>query len=426
MAREIYLRVRKPVPKVMSVNLTNLVLPARHAVVPVSCKKTKIAAIIPTYKPGVLTFRLVCDLLRWNPALLVYLVDDCTPASHTESVEIFRRIACASRRVTLLRTPVNKLKAGALNFALSHIAALGEGEHPEVILTLDDDVVVDRHTVRNLVAEMINHPNVAAICSQCRVFNKNKNLLTRLQGLEYLGFNAVRMADDGCLRGPLVMHGMLTAFRAEALVQVGGFVDQHLIEDYEITTRLKACGWDVKAASNSSAWTMVPETFAALWWQRARWSYGGITVILGAKKLFAVLQDVMGHILFLSTLAMIVFLLVAPGNGNVSMEMIRLIVVLSMAQLLVWYVFQLWLMHLYKEKDRYDWLLKLSILPEFIYSNILTLVFIGSYLFLLFTAVAHALVRRHAAAGRLIRPLARAFSACGYTKNWASRMHDYA
>src|SRR3989338_3632033 len=179
----------------------------------------------------------------------------------------------------MLRTPVNKLKAGALNYALEHIWRECHSYAPDVVLTLDDDIVVLPMTVENLVTELMTGDDLGAVCSQCHVLNKNANLLTRLQGLEYMGFNATRLADDGFFMGPLVMHGMLTAFRASALIEVGGFAERHLIEDYEITSRLKESGWSVKSAPNSDAWTIVPENFSTLWRQRTRWSYGGITVV---------------------------------------------------------------------------------------------------------------------------------------------------
>ena len=80
---------------------------------------------------------------------------------------------------------------------------------PDVILTLDDDVVISPTTVQNLVAELMSGTNLGAVCSQCAVLNKNKNILTRLQGLEYLGFNATRLADEGFYGGPVGFYRTL-------------------------------------------------------------------------------------------------------------------------------------------------------------------------------------------------------------------------
>jgi cellulose synthase/poly-beta-1,6-N-acetylglucosamine synthase-like glycosyltransferase len=295
---------------------------------------------------------------------------------------------------------------------------------PDVILTLDDDVVIDRHTIKNLVYELMNCACLGAVCSQCRVLNKNKNLLTRLQGLEYVGFNAIRLADEGFLNGPLVMHGMLTAFRAVALKDVGGFTEGHLIEDYEVTTRLKARGWSVKSARSANAWTMVPETLARFWRQRTRWSYGGITVVVGASRPLSVFQDLLGHGVFLATLLMVGYLLLAHGSGEVPHEIARWIITLSFAQLGIWYLFQIWLMRLYEERDAFDWMLRLSLIPEFVYGYAMTFALLGSYCFLAFN-FARGMVKHTRMRGfdDVFETGQKMFRTCGYTVGaWGTRV----
>lgn len=402
--------------------LRSFVLPTLHKRVGFDFGKARIAAIVPTYKPRALTVRLIQALLRSSPNIFVYVVDDCAPREEG-SEAIFKRIATISKRVTLLRTPRNKLKAGALNGALDHISA--GRNRPDVILTLDDDVVIAEHTVKNLVTELMSSPELGAVCSQCRVHNKNTNLLTRLQGLEYLGFNAIRMADEGFFRGPLVMHGMLTAFRASALREVGGFAEGHLIEDYEVTSRLKAHGWCVKSAVNAPAWTVVPERLSRLWRQRTRWSYGGITVIAASRSLTSVFQDVLGHSLFVSMLIMIGILLLLRGSGDVPPYVADIVISISLVQLFITYVFQLWLMRFYEEADRWDWLIRLSLLPEFLYSYLMTVALIGSYLFHSFNVLKRSFLIRNTSVERaLVRMSERLFRVCGYTEgHWGTRLH---
>ncbi|MBI2004816.1 glycosyltransferase family 2 protein [Patescibacteria group bacterium] len=409
----------------MAINFKNFILPTRATKSFFDVEKTSVCAIIPTYKPGELTVTLVEDLIRWNPRLAVYVVDDCTPRDEKDPFQIFEKIARVSSRITLLRTPANALKAGALNYALKYIFEGKKEYMPDVILTLDDDVVVSPTTVQNLVAELMSDNNLGAVCSQCAVLNKDKNLLTRLQGLEYLGFNATRLADEGFYGGPLVMHGMLTAFRARALFGAGGFAEKHLIEDYEITARLKTRGWRVKAAINAYAWTKVPERFSVLWRQRTRWSYGGITVIAKAKRAAPVLQDLLGHGVFFSTVLMIDLLIVLTlfGGGAAHPQLARWIIGLSLLQVAVWYLFQLWLMRFYKEKDRYDWVLRASMVPEFVYSNILTLVVVGSYLFFIFTMLTRTVTQKNGLVPQgLVTRCRKLFLLVGYTDGWGTRV----
>lgn len=398
--------------------------PLQHVRSSFSYKHAKVCAIIPTYAPGEMTLQLVKDLLKWNPNIFVYVVDDCTPREHEENSKFFRKIISIPRRVTLLRTPVNKLKAGALNYALNYIYDGQSGYVPDVILTVDDDVVIARATVKNLVTELMSHDVLGAVCSQCRVFNKNKNLLTRLQGLEYVGFNAIRLADEGFLRGPLVMHGMLTAFRASALKAANGFTEGHLIEDYEVTTRLKGKGWAVKSATNAPAWTIVPEHLSKFWRQRTRWSYGGITVVGGVTHPSAIFQDLIGHTLFLATLVMVFVLLFSDSAGYVPSHVAQWIIALSFLQLAIWYAFQLWLMRLYKERDMFDWILRASLFPEFIYGSVMTVALLGSYTFLIFNVLRRYILDASGAAPKWLGMIGgRLFRMFGYTEtHWGTRV----
>ncbi len=399
-------------------------MPARTPVT-VSRKKAKrVVAIIPTYGPGTITRELVKDLLSYNPTLLVWVVDDSTPHTNVTSMAILTELRSMDSRVKVLRTPANKLKAGALNFALGRLFA--EAHIPDIIMTLDDDVVITKTTIDRMVEDLVIHPTLGAVCSQCHVLNKNSNLLTRLQGLEYVGFNATRLADEGLLQGPLVMHGMLAAFRREALQGAPLFKARHLIEDYEITTRIKAQGWSVKLVPHALAWTVVPEGLGSLWRQRTRWTYGGLHVLARASSFTAVIQDVIGHTLFFLTAALVVALLLTGGDALVPPIVARVIVLLSLTQLIAWYSFQLWLMRFYDKKDALDWLLRITILPEFIYSYFLTAALLGSYMFYVYRSLARKLGRIPSSLVRsVLRGCDYVFKQIGYSDGWERRTaHD--
>jgi cellulose synthase/poly-beta-1,6-N-acetylglucosamine synthase-like glycosyltransferase len=219
----------------------------------------------------------------------------------------------------------------------------------------------------------------------------------------------------------LVMHGMLTAFRARALRHVGPFLEQHLIEDYEMTTRIKARGFDVKVVLDALSWTEVPETLRDFWRQRTRWSLGGVQVVLGAGDKSVVIQDVLGHGVFIATLAVIVLVLLMPGGSVLPNWVTFAIISISCAQLISWYGLQVWLMRWYKERDIWDWLLRLALIPELLYSNIMTVVLLGSYAYIAFTRLAKYLVRLGAVGKRLASLGYEAFRWIGYSGQWGTR-----
>jgi len=403
----------------MRVALKNFLIPTQpqqtHKVV-----EPNVSAVVPTYKPGATALRLVEDLLAYNPKLAVVVVDDCTPPDYAPSTPVLDALRGMGPRVTVLRTAQNRLKAGALNVGLAYLLAHKGPHAPAVVLTLDDDVVIGPETIQRMVEALLSDPSLAAVCSACRVLNKNKNLLTRLQGLEYVGFNAIRLGDQGFLYGPLVMHGMLTAFRVRALRQAGPFAEGHLIEDYEMTTRLKSMGWHVRAVLGAPAWTEVPEHLGGFWRQRTRWSLGGVQVVLSAGRPVAVLQDILGHVMFVATLAVIVILMLIDGGGAPSL-LLKVLILLSVGQFISWYVLQLWLMRWYKEKDVWDWLLRISILPELLFSSIMTVVLLGSYSYMGFVWVARGLGRLGRVGARTAKLGITLFAKLGYSGGWGTR-----
>ena len=403
----------------MKVSLKNFLIPtqpaATHKVV-----EPNVSAVVPTYKPGATALRLVESLLAYNPKLTVVVVDDSTPQDYAPSIAVLERLRAMGPRVTVLRTPQNRLKAGALNLGLAHLLAHKGPHTPAVVLTLDDDVVIAPETVQRMVEALLSNPQLGAVCSACLALNKNTNLLTRLQGLEYVGFNAIRLGDQGFLYGPLVMHGMLTAFRVRALRQAGPFAEGHLIEDYEMTTRLKSLGWHVRVALDAPAWTEVPEHLSGFWRQRTRWSLGGVQVVLAAGRPIAVLQDILGHVMFVATLAMLAVLMLLDGGGAPSL-LLKVLIILSVGQFISWYALQLWLMRWYREKDAWDWALRISIVPELLFSSIMTVVLLGSYSYMGFAYVARGLRKMGGVGARVAKLGITLFAKIGYSGGWGTR-----
>jgi hypothetical protein len=75
----------------------------------------------------------------------------------------------------------------------------------------------------------------------------------------------------------------------------------------------------------------------------------------------------------------------------------------------------------YKEKDNWDYVIRLTIIPEFIYANVLALVLIGSYLFYLFQVISRPFGKRSNIMLKIKNKIEKGFSYLGYTKGWGTR-----
>lgn len=379
--------------------------------------------LIPTYKPSSITYKLISDALKFNPFIQIVVIDDNSPLNDSVSARVFakmRGLQKETKRLTLLRTPHKHLKAGALNYGIAHIIA--KKVKSGVLITVDDDVVIAPDTLAHLIEALQVDETLGAVCSTARVKNKKKNLLTRLQGLEYHGFNITKLSDNGFLLGPLVMPGMLTAFRFDSLQKIGGFSSDRLLEDYDITVRVKNLGYKTAIIQDAIAWTYAPETLKDLMKQRIRWSYGGLVVISEFyKNVRSVFQDILGHSLFISLFLLILLSFIYGEDQQMPSVLIYGLIILALLQFAIAYIFSLITMRTYPERDKKDWLIKMTILPEFAYSNLLSLVLIGSYGFLMFNLVSKGGVRVLPGLFRVQKIGLKGFSKIGYTNAWGTR-----
>ena len=381
-----------------------------------------VAILIPTHIPTMDTYNLIHSIKGWHQDVLIVVIDDCTPLTpnNQKVINKIAKLADQHTNIAYLRTPTNALKAGALNYGIQYLKNLAV--KPNVVFTFDDDVVINKETIPVLTRTLYEETGIGAVCSQVRVKNKDKNFLTRLQALEYHGFNITKISDNNYLYGPLVMQGMLTAFRMSALEEVNGFTHGHLIEDYDITARLKAKGWRVKIAQDAFAWTTVPEDIEHLWKQRVRWTSGGLHVLKEFwKNAPVVYQDLIGHALFVSLLVLIGISFLFLSNKTQDSALATTLLIVSLFNFVVAFSFNLYTLTIYPQRDKRDIALKLTILPELIYSNVLSLILIGSYLFFLYQSLPTKLLRRFGLMHRTYRGGLSGFNKFGFSTTWGTK-----
>ena len=76
------------------------------------------------------------------------------------------------------------------------------------------------------------------------------------------------------LNAMTVVPGAVGAWRLEAIRSVGGYPDDTLAEDQDLTIAIQRHGWKVQYDQFAIAWTEAPETMRALAKQRFRWAFG--------------------------------------------------------------------------------------------------------------------------------------------------------
>ncbi|KQM66936.1 MULTISPECIES: glycosyltransferase [unclassified Sphingomonas] len=221
-----------------------------------------VSVIIPAYNEERVIADSVARVLASDyPGLQVIVADD---GSKDATSAVVRDRFADDPRVTLL-TLVNGGKAAALNRALLQ----AEGE---VIIALDADTQFEPTTIARL-ARWFADPALGAVAGDARVGNR-VNLVTRWQAVEYItAQNLERRALAG-FDAMTVVPGAVGAWRRTALDAVGGYPEDTLAEDQDLTIAIQRAGWRVTYDPRAVAWTEAPESFKALAKQRYRWAFG--------------------------------------------------------------------------------------------------------------------------------------------------------
>ncbi|MDR6789987.1 cellulose synthase/poly-beta-1,6-N-acetylglucosamine synthase-like glycosyltransferase/peptidoglycan/xylan/chitin deacetylase (PgdA/CDA1 family)/spore germination protein YaaH [Sphingomonas sp. BE138] len=221
-----------------------------------------VSVIIPAYNEERVIASSVARVLSSDyPDLQVIVADDGSKDGTSAAV---RAAFADDPRVTLL-TLENGGKAAALNRAL--LQATGE-----VVIALDADTQFEPETIARLVRWFAD-PRLGAVAGDARVGNR-VNLVTRWQAIEYItAQNLERRALAG-FDAMTVVPGAVGAWRRAALDAVGGYPEDTLAEDQDLTIAIQRAGWRVTYDPRAVAWTEAPETFRALAKQRYRWAFG--------------------------------------------------------------------------------------------------------------------------------------------------------
>ncbi len=245
-----------------------------------------VSVVVPGYNEETVIVRTVRSLLEQEPPILeVVCVDD---GSTDRTLAVLHEAFDGNERVRIFGK-VNGGKSSALN--------LGFGEaRGEVVVALDSDTIFTPDTVARLCAPFAD-PRVAAVAGNAKVGNR-VNRLTRWQALEYVtAQNLERRAWD-LLGAVPVVPGAVGVWRRAAVLEAGGFHEDTLAEDTDLTLRLISAGHRIVYAEHALAYTEAPETARALLKQRFRWTFGVLQACWKHKgKLFRPSGGVLGWLI---------------------------------------------------------------------------------------------------------------------------------
>ncbi|MEO9131455.1 MAG: glycosyltransferase, partial [Sphingomonas sp.] len=221
-----------------------------------------VTVMIPAFNEETVIVRAVHGVLASTEVRIeVIVIDD---GSTDRTSELVREAFADEPRVRLL-TLANGGKARALNAGLK----LATGE---IVVALDADTQFEPVTISRLARWFVD-PSLGAVAGNAKVGNR-VNLVTKWQALEYITAQNLERRALARLNAMTVVPGAVGAWRLAAIESVGGYPDDTLAEDQDLTIAIQRAGWRVHYDQYAVAWTESPESFAGLAKQRFRWAYG--------------------------------------------------------------------------------------------------------------------------------------------------------
>jgi cellulose synthase/poly-beta-1,6-N-acetylglucosamine synthase-like glycosyltransferase len=157
-------------------------------------------------------------------------------------------------------------KAAALKDAMTLVET-------EVVLIFDADYIPGKALLRQLVAPFFD-PEIGAVMGRVVPLNVGKKCLTRLLDLERSGGYQVDQQARMNLHLVPQYGGTVAGVRKSALEAIGGWNENALAEDTDLTYRLLIAGWKTVYENRAECYEEVPERWPVRVRQITRWAKG--------------------------------------------------------------------------------------------------------------------------------------------------------
>ncbi len=240
-------------------------------------KKTRrqgVSILIPAYNEQENIRATVESVLRSTHARReVVVVDD---GSTDKTGDIVRQVIAEHMTEPIRLVQVeNGGKARALNHAI-------KAARYDVCAVLDADAVLDPDALTYFVSHF-SDLSIAAVAGKVGT-TQSTYTLDLFQALEYaIGQNIDKRAVS-ILGAVGVVPGPAGAWRKSAVLEVGGFSSDTLVEDQDMTLTLLRSGKKVAYEEKAVAYTETPHTVKNFLKQRFRWVYGTIQCFWKHKR----------------------------------------------------------------------------------------------------------------------------------------------
>lgn len=152
----------------------------------------------------------------------------------------------------------------------------------EAILVFDADARIEPDFI-NILLPKLEPKGVGAVQARKNIINAKQNFLTACQYNEYVFDSYLQIGRDA-VKGAVELRGNGEMIKREALVDIGGWNNETITDDLDMSTRLHIKGWDIRFCPDAIVNEEAVICFSALIRQRRRWVEGSIRRYLEFAK----------------------------------------------------------------------------------------------------------------------------------------------
>ncbi len=236
----------------------------------------KVSILIPAYNEESSIKRTVQSILKSDypkNKFEIFVIDN---NSKDKTLEIARNLAKNNKQLKVL-TELKQGKGCALNKGISKAKG-------DIIFTMDADTSVHSQSLKKMT-RYFKDAKVFSV-TPGMVIDNPKNLLQRIQYTEYLLGLFLRKTFS-LLNAIYITPGAFSAYRKSFFDKYGGYDENNITEDLEISLRIQFNGYKIANVPDAPAYTIAPSKFSHLLNQRKRWYVGLIKNTWKYKKIIS-------------------------------------------------------------------------------------------------------------------------------------------
>jgi 1,2-diacylglycerol 3-beta-glucosyltransferase len=207
----------------------------------------------------------LCSLKYPQDNYEVWIVDD---NSSDNTYSVLSKVAKEYSNLKVLRRKEDAVggKSGALN----QVLPLTKGE---IIAVFDADAQVPPDLLINIVP-LFKRKQVGAVQVRKAIANASYNFWTQGQAAE-MALDTFLQSHRNAVAGIGELRGNGQFVRRQALNSCGGWNEETITDDLDLTLRLHLEKWDIECVFDPSVKEEGVTSALALWHQRNRWAEGG-------------------------------------------------------------------------------------------------------------------------------------------------------